>query len=177
MRTSWLILLAIGACSFDRSGLGSQPAVTVDASQEPADAPSHPPGTPDAPTQPGTPDAKITVIDAMPPGPPDAAVGVGCGNQTCTGGNVCCVSIGGGGGMQLECKDNCGGNQATFACDGPEDCPGEECCFARSGSTCDTSCGFGAQVACRSAQDCPGAGDKCCPTQYPNVSLCAPVCF
>jgi hypothetical protein len=177
MRTCWLIFLVIGACSFDRSGPGAQPAATVDASQEAADAPSQQPGIPDAASQSGTPDAPVAVIDAMPVGPPDAAIGVGCGNQTCSAGNVCCVG-GPPGNMQLECKDKCDGNQATFACDGPEDCPGkDECCFSRAGSSCDTSCGFGEQVACRSAQDCPSSGDQCCPTQYPNVSLCAAVCF
>ena len=173
MRIAWLSLVLIAACSFDRSGLGAHAG--GDGGGTGADASTF--HNPDAPS--GTADAPPGVPDATPPGPPDAAAnqGIGCGNMTCSGQNVCCVSFSGGGGQTgFECKDKCDGNQGTFACDGPEDCPGQECCVGRTSSACADSCGFGESTACRSPSDCSG-GDQCCSTQYPTLNLCGLICF
>jgi hypothetical protein len=173
MRFAWLSLVVIAACSFDRSGPGAH-AVGDDGGPGVADAPANHPA--DAP--PGTPDAKPGIPDATPPGPPDASpnAGITCGNMTCSGQNVCCVSFQNGGGqMGYECKDKCDGNQGTFACDGPEDCPGQHCCVGRTSSACADDCGFDS-TACRTPSDC-GGNDDCCKTQYPNLNLCGFVCF
>ncbi len=171
MRTICFALLFAAACSFDPSGLGAK--ANDDAGNHGADAAAidAPPGAIDAPPA-TTFDARP---DSRPPGPPDASIGVGCGNTTCTQGQVCCESIGGGG-AQFDCSDKCDTGQGTFACDGPEDCLGLDCCFSRTDSQCSTSCGIGEQQACRTDADCPGGIDKCCPTQYPNVELCG-ICF
>lgn len=169
MQRAYLALLFVAACSFDRSGVGAHVGDdgghgAIDAAQASADAPQ---GTPDAHVT-SSPDARV---DA---GPPDAQIGVGCGNQTCAPGQVCCGG-GFGGGNTFDCADKCDGNQNTYACDGPEDCPGQECCFGQGGSSCAASCGWGEQTACRSDADC--GGGSCCPTQYPNLMLCGTICF
>lgn len=179
MRTIRLALLVaaaccFAACSFDPSGLGAK--ANGDGGNHPADAAAidAPPGAIDAP--PGhTFDARP---DSQPAGPPDANIGVVCGNATCAANQVCCETAGGigGGNPQFDCADKCDKGQGTFACDGPEDCPGQECCFSRTDSSCAASCGIGEQQACRTDADCPGGVDSCCPTQYPNVELCG-ICF
>jgi hypothetical protein len=168
----------MAGCAFDRSGLGTHAADDAGAGGM-VDAPGGGTGT-------GAPlDAKPEgVPDAMVVTPPDASVneGVVCGNQTCSGSNVCCVSLGSGGGTHYECDDKCGNNAATFSCDGPEDCKQDEsCCFTQLGSRCGKTCGPQQDVACRDASDCPigfgGQPQMCCPTQFPNVELCQDFCF
>jgi hypothetical protein len=173
---AFLLVLLIAGCSFDQTGLNTQ--LVQDAPQGVDDAPAS--GTPDAP-QAGNPDARV--VDAKPATPPDANTGVTCGNQTCTGGDLCCVPFGGGnGGTDLTCAASCPPGTSGYACDGPEDCAsGSVCCISRGGSSCTdvNSCGGwnGGNVACRVATDCPTQGDQCCPVQNTDVSICAQVCF
>lgn len=166
------VALVLGACSFDRGGLGARGSDVdvIDAA------------TPDGATTeplidgaPGVPDARLP-IDATPV-PPDATLGVACGAATCATQQVCCVSFGGGG-QQLDCSDNCGGGDLTYECDGPEDCGGDDCCLAGSGggSTCRSSCNFGQQLTCRSDGDCPSS-QTCCPANIGNISVCRAICF
>lgn len=75
----------------------------------------------------------LTVIKdfAMLTEDPDAN-GIACGNLTCGGGLVCCVTGLGMGGMPMSsCAKACDADagSVTIACDGPENCPkGNPCC-------------------------------------------------
>ena len=169
----WLVLLAVAGCSFDAAGLGSHANDDASVSGT-ADAPAN---LPDAPQ--GTPDAPIVSTPDAPPPPPDAVViGVACGAMTCTNGDVCCVPRqgSGGGSNPPQCKSQCDNGDSTFACDGPEDCSGKECCISQTGSSCADSCGWGQSQACHQDADCGGI-DSCCPVQGTAVSVCQTVCF
>ncbi len=92
-------------------------------------------------TSTGTGTASTTASTTTSGMPPTAQVmcaeGGGQGLVRCRPGQVCCVSS-----MSLQgsCADDCSGGEYTFACDGPEDCPGAICCA--------TNVGFG-DVECR----------------------------
>jgi hypothetical protein len=177
----WVIV----ACSFDRSGLSTRPA-TDDGGEGTGTGTGEGTGTGtgtgtgdvvdaamiDAPSLP--PDAKV--FDAPPAGPPDAAIGVVCGSKTCTNGKVCCISFGAGGSETFSCESSCKSGQETWACDGPEDCPGKDCCVTQFGSRCASDCNGNEGVACRSGDDCPNDEPKCCPTQAPNLEVCRFAC-
>src|SRR2546423_8840924 len=85
-------------------------------------------------------DAAATPIDAidaasLPPGdaqkPIDAAAGaVACGTDSCSSPEVCCVA---GGPVAPMCTSAC--HTQAFACDGPEDCPGQVCCEVMGGGS------------------------------------------
>jgi hypothetical protein len=166
-----LVALALGACQFDRSGLGAQGRDDAAPGGADAAAVDSAPGAPDAP-------AATTADASVDAGDPNA--GTVCGQAVCTGTDRCCITFdnGVGGGVQsADCKATCGDGEVTYACDGPEDCPGQDCCFTgqRGGSHCASGCGFGEVQACRASSDC--TLQQCCPTQSPNVEICAAVCF
>jgi len=168
------VLLVLVGCSFDRAGLGARGGDSIDAAtadgstNDPVDSA---PGAADAKPSPDAP------VDATPL-PPDATIGVACGNATCGGQQVCCVTFGGGGGQQLNCADSCNGGALSYACDGPEDCGNQDCCLdsGGGGSQCKGSCGFGSQLTCRSDGDCPNQ-QSCCPANVGNISVCRAICF
>jgi hypothetical protein len=194
MRRTWLVLIVLAGCRFDASGPGVngvQPsdAAVVDGAvvaDAPPGTPDAPPGTPDArPTPdapPGTPDARptpdaMTMPDAMTTPDAGGTVGVACGAMTCTMGDDCCVTPHGGGQPpDFSCDTSCGQGELTYACDGPEDCPGQHCCLYNSGftygSACQDSCGNGGDVTCNVAGDCPNGGDQCCASGAGAIRVC-----
>lgn len=101
---------------------------------------------------------------------PDAAMpnGVGCGEMMCSGADICCRSEVGPT-IVPTCQDplaTCNG--AQFGCDGPEDCPGQECCGGIGGASCvqPGSCGIMQSLACHGDPDCEG-GVCCMGIPYP----------
>ena len=103
--------------------------------------------------------------------------GIPCADDTCTAGDeVCCAGEGG-----LTCEAEC--TTISFACDGPEDCPGADdiCCgTGEEGTQClaPGDCGGQAdgEVICHAAGDCPEAGDECCMRPEANVGICRAHC-
>ena len=116
----------------------------------------------------------------------DLGVGdVNCGPSVtvCPGGSVCCDIL-----FQTEtCVDSfsaCGCETqtedcASFACDGPEDCPGAVCCGARNydgmnefaASSCKATCEPpGELVICRTDADCIAGGS--CSTSSSGYLRC-----
>jgi hypothetical protein len=104
----------------------------------------------------------------------DAAILVGpaCGATTCTNGQQdCCI------GVMSACKPTGTCPSQGFACDGPEDCPGAQCCYGnggQGGSTCKATC---STIACHHDTDCPPATSKCCPKAFtPDYGVCQTAC-
>ncbi len=101
--------------------------------------------------------------------------GITCADDTCeAGAEVCCL-----GDMGLTCAAECAGT--SFACDGPEDCEGENiCCGSRDGTLCTAAgdCGGGGEgdAVCHVAEDCPEAGQECCTTPQGNIGVCRNRC-
>jgi len=142
-------------------------------------------------------DGSSNSIDAA-PGSADAANnpsvdggsagGITCGDMTCTGGQICCVTQtggggGGGGGVSQTCtaSDACKGNPIT--CDGAEDCSGTDlCCASFSGggggggsgsAECGDPNGGSCQVVlCNDPTDCPD-GSMCCPSPIGGGNVCS----
>jgi hypothetical protein len=186
MRAIWITpcaaLLALGA------SCGDEPDSTevTDASALTADAdPNAPDADPSAPdADPNAPDADPSAPDAAGSGgDPDAAGGGGggeiaCGDTTCTGGQICCVTTGGPGGFTSECTaaDACKGNPVT--CDGPEDCGDGVCCGSfgdgGGGAACE-SADTCMTVICHDDGDCLGEGETCC--SFLGSSVCSTFCF
>ena len=112
----------------------------------------------------------VACTSGLPPGatdgaPADLAVAdsdvdrVPCQGNVCLtgGGNVCCI------GTATACQaPPCAANTfVSFACDGPEDCHGQLCCYdvAANQIACSASCGMGYHI-CHTNADCnPG---ECC---------------
>jgi hypothetical protein len=70
----------------------------------------------------------------------------------CQPGEVCCVTNF----NAAACSAACSGNQLTWACDGPEDCPGGVCCAPSEEDgdiACDDSC-IDDETVCKSGNDC-----------------------
>jgi hypothetical protein len=100
--------------------------------------------------------------------------GVPCGQATCASGQMCCSNQTNGP-FVAQCLAGgatCEAPSAQISCDGPEDCPGQQCCVESLSqiSGCQTSCASGtfAQL-CHAHGDCP-AGQTCCPSGIPPVS-------
>ncbi len=109
------ILLLLPSCGDNAAGGGDDddgPAPadaassTVDA--DPA-APDADPAAPDA--APGAPDASPTAPDAGSGG----GDGVACGDETCTGAQICCVTGGPGASRTCTAADDCGGSPSIPA--------------------------------------------------------------
>ena len=95
--------------------------------------------------------------------------------MTCPSGTGCC----GGFGAVYTCQmgANCQPCSNLWSCDGPEDCPGQVCCFKNRscearGTVCAADCTQpGDQIVCHQATDCPPATPNCCTSatqEYPG---------
>jgi hypothetical protein len=115
------------------------------------------------------------VVDA-PPGNVDASLGTTCGAEFCTDTQECCVGAGG-----STCVDIGTCQTVTFTCDGPEDCPGEVCCFGAGGgagaggSEC-TAANQCQNNACHEMTDCEGNTPMCCPLGETGFKACLAQC-
>jgi len=102
-------------------------------------------------------------------------MGIPCAGDTCQAGTeVCCAGEGG-----LTCEATC--DTVSFACDGPEDCTGDNICCGSGadGTICATAadCGAGdGDVICHTADDCPEAGQECCMPPQADVGTCRNHC-
>ena len=100
--------------------------------------------------------------------------GVPCGGATCAAGQMCCSNQTNGPFVArcLAGGATCEAPSAQIRCDGPEDCPGQQCCVENLSqiSGCQASCASGtfAQL-CHAQGDCP-QGQMCCPSGIPPVS-------
>jgi hypothetical protein len=163
MRVHWVAAaIALAACGDDER----TPPAPADSAV--ADAP-----VPLADADPDRPDADPTAPDARPmradadPDAPDAGRrdGVRCGDRECDPGQVCCLREVGPTVMPT-CQapaDPCAPG-LLYACDGPEDCAGAECCETAAGSSCADPGSSCATALCNSADDCDVAGgEMCCP--------------
>ena len=130
-------------------------------------------------------DAAPTPIDAidaasLPPGdaqkPIDAAAGsVACGTDSCSSPDVCCVA---GGPVASMCVAAC--HAQAFACDGPEDCPGQVCCEVMGGgSECKAAAQCTQPKLCHQTGECGAGGGKCCALGQTEYKVCTnvPQCF
>jgi hypothetical protein len=100
----------------------------------------------------------------------DAAIGAACGPVTCKPTEVCCM------GAMLACTGVGQCPVPSFACDGPEDCPGAQCCFGSQGQG-GSSCKTCAAPACHVDTDCPTTAAKCCPKMFtPGYKVCQTAC-
>jgi hypothetical protein len=94
-------------------------------------------------------------------------MGVVCGTDTCATPDVCCV---GAGPAASVCRAAC---PQGFACDGPEDCPGQVCCEVMGGGS---ECKAAAQCAqpkiCHTTADCGTGGGKCCDLGQTQYKFC-----
>ena len=125
---------------------------------------ANPPVTDDGAVADGT--ADDGGIDA----PPDGAVGIACGTETCTGTDECCVQPG----AQQMCVAAGTCQTTTFTCDGPEDCATTESCCPVAGGGTQCTTGPTCQVAgCQVMTDCPN-NQMCCTVGMQKV--CAPQC-
>ena len=122
----------------------------------------------------------LTVLHDMAMRVPD---GVVCGNQTCSGGNTCCIRRNASNQLTQMCMPmgTCGDGGAEAACDGPEDCSTAQpnCCVSVSfrqgpdggapdptggAATCTASCpasfdlaaGTATSKLCNTIDDCVG---------------------
>ena len=100
-------------------------------------------------------------------------VTVPCGRATecdVDGGQFCCVPMTGG--KSGECATNCQGNEATLACNEPDECPGQVCCLRDSmGNYTSSECRdeddcFDATLCDPAADDCPPDSDC---VQHPDM--------
>jgi hypothetical protein len=156
-----LLAIVLGGCGGDDD---DDVDVLPDSAVGGPDAPGS--GSPDAPGS-GAPDAPGAAADA---GRPDGAVGVDCGGMMCVMTDECCLM-----GMSVSCvpAGTCPGG--PVACDGPEDCGGDNCCVMLGG-------GGMASSMC-SADPCPQitachdnshcTGGLCCPPPFGSWGYCA----
>ena len=86
--------------------------------------------------------------------------GVQCENDLCVLPDVCCAAMDG-----SSCAEECVGDEVAIACDGPEDCSDDHCCWgltvgascAPTGAACS---GTAPEIACNLDSDCPD-GQTC----------------
>ena len=120
-------------------------------------------------------DDSSTMIDAPGTGV-DASFGMGalCGATTCATTQVCCT------GAMIACKAEADCPTQSFACDGPEDCGGGNCCYGNGGqlgSTCRAAGQNCQDEACHDDSECGGGTPKCCPKMFtPSYKVCAAAC-
>ncbi|HEU0032966.1 MAG TPA: hypothetical protein VFQ53_20180 [Kofleriaceae bacterium] len=110
-------------------------------------------------------------VDA-PSTPVDGSVGVTCGNTTCVGTQECCI-----GQQGSTCVDQGTCQTVTFACDGPEDCPGQVCCLGagEGGAEC-RNANQCQNTACHDDTDCGGNTPKCCAIANTQYEVCLAQC-
>lgn len=86
--------------------------------------------------------------------------GISCGGDTCDLTDECCVDVINGPRCQAP-GAFCTG--PATQCDGPEDCPGGECCLSASFVGVCTAVGTcSGSTACHETTDCTTAGETCC---------------
>lgn len=86
--------------------------------------------------------------------------GIGCGDDICDLTDECCVDVISGPRCQAP-GAFCTG--PATVCDGPEDCPGGECCLSASFAGVCTAVGTcSGSTACHETTDCTTAGEECC---------------
>jgi hypothetical protein len=97
----------------------------------------------------------------------DAAPAVSCTPLPCPAPDEeCCVTSSTS--QMCVAAGTCTGN--AWACDGPEDCNGQVCCY-KSGNTYGTECRHQCpSPVCQSENDCP-QGQRCC---YGDLGYCTP---
>jgi hypothetical protein len=169
---SWLLVIVGAVCVVSLAGCGDDDddADTPDSGHVIlADAA--------ADADPLAPDADPLAPDASTLPNPDGAVGVACGEMTCTGTDQCCVTQAQGG-ASYECiaaDAECTGG-GTLTCDGPEDCGGDACCGAFGGGGAGAACGDGPACSgnaiqlCHNQADCAGT-QPCCTSQFGSFCL------
>lgn len=189
MRFAWLLVggcglvWAIGACSSDNdlfrpdgspppgtgaSGAGTTATGTAGSGTTTTVTTSTGAGTATATTTTGTgagTTTTTTTTTTTPPPPPE----IPCGNQTCLGPEVCCISYQGAQYDECGPPGSCSDTSVEAACDGPDDCPGAQICCGRFVEnpgyytevacvpTCESVPGTLGVTMCESAADCTGA--------------------
>jgi hypothetical protein len=154
MRALVVSIFLLASCRFDVSGTSS--GADDDDDQGTVDASTTAP--PDAPIQPAPADAS--------PGNPT----VQCGDQICGGTTICCSDWDGD-----SCTEPDACNGATVTCDGPSDCPGQDCCsYVGLWTGCADSC-TGGDLVCDAPSACPG-DQECCGSGG-GPSTCQSFCF
>ncbi|HEY5921137.1 MAG TPA: hypothetical protein VIV11_05680 [Kofleriaceae bacterium] len=102
-----------------------------------------------------------------------------CGAPGCGAGEVCCIPSSDP--DTRSCRTSCPPNNATRACDGPEDCgPGDACCGsdgARTASCVPSGSCPSLDQYCHSAADCPSAEPYCCPSALEDMRSCKGTSF
>jgi hypothetical protein len=111
--------------------------------------------------------------------------GVPCPDTPCDPGEICCV-LPDPGNTTYECIPSDGAcNGFALGCDGPEDCPGGECCSDGVSNACSSgpTCDPGSLGVCHHSADC-GPNETCCgghggtPTcMVPQGQLCIEACL
>jgi hypothetical protein len=148
---SFGLLGLLGSCRFDVSGTAHD----------------------DDDDQPAAIDAAVGADGASQPQLVDAAAvtpEVQCGAQVCGGTTICCADLGG---QSCTTPDACNG--ATMACDGPSDCPGQDCCqYVGLWTGCADGC-QGGDILCDAPSDCP-SDTECCASGL-GAGTCQSFCF
>jgi hypothetical protein len=122
-------------------------------------------------------DARPRPVDAAPPPPGDARLGVDCLGQLCAPEQACCSMVAEPPLVVEICvpePENCDGE--AYECDGPEDCASQTCCSPTEGhvrcvdaGTCDR------WIACHEDTHCPPAL-RCCDTPKGIIRVCLAAC-
>jgi hypothetical protein len=116
-------------------------------------------------------DGDAATTDAA--GPDGMYSGINCGSSICTLDQQCCADVVGG----TRCAAPgafCAG--ISTRCDGPEDCPGQECCLSAGSGTCTPIGTCSTSLACHVAADCGAGGDECCPILETSWNGCFQSC-
>ncbi len=119
----------------------------------------------------------------QPPGADDAARdgasvdgmydGIACGIGTCALDQECCVDVVSGARCQAP-AESCTG--ISTRCDGPEDCPGGECCLSAGSGVCTAAGTCVTATACHDSGDCTGAATTCCAILMTSWRGCFQTC-
>ena len=101
-------------------------------------------------------------------GPGDTAVY--CKNAPCQSGQVCCFHVSDPNQDMCSAPGSCGADYITLACNGPEDCPGGECCGDWNGQTysgisCVQRCSDFDVLMCEGNPGVCPAGENCFESQ------------
>jgi hypothetical protein len=109
---------------------------------------------------------------------PRSTVGIACGATACAAqAQNCCSADVGQTGSCVPANMSCPANNATFGCDGPEDCPPfmPQCCFTGTVSSCqDTGACQSGVLLCHADKDCTSPA-HCCPVPHSPYGQCSSV--
>ncbi len=116
-------------------------------------------------------------IDAAPPPPGDARLGVDCVGELCEPDQTCCRVMPEPPQHFHFCApvaDACDG--VAYDCDGPEDCESETCCsLGEAWVRCVDAGACDGYVACHVDADCAPFG-RCCDTPAGVIRVCLAAC-